>query len=78
MLNPAKTGRVESCALTARAAGPLGAPGSDRGQGQASEVRATAVLGAAAALLGIEPAVRVHVGLEAGQERGTAGRGGMP
>jgi len=36
------------------------------------------VLGAAAALLGIEPAVRVHVGLEAGQERGTAGRGGMP
>jgi hypothetical protein len=36
------------------------------------------VLGAAAALLGIEPAVRVHVSLEAGQEGGTAGRRGLP
>jgi hypothetical protein len=36
------------------------------------------MLGAAAALFGIEAAVRVHVGLETGQERGTAGRGGIP
>jgi hypothetical protein len=67
-----------STSTTGTTARALGSPGLRRRQGKPDEVRASGMLGPAATLLRVQGAIRVDLGLEAGQERGSGGHGRLP